>query len=106
MNKVLVGLAAVGAVLGLMAVSYLSLQWGGFLGQAAEQIRYDIHKESQAYRDGVQRNIGNMIQQWTSANPAERTAIEATMRHQVSQVNINELPQYQQDFLRNTIGVY
>ena len=99
-----VGVAIVGVV-GLGALSYGALHWQGFLGKAAEEIRYDIHKESQAYRDGMQRTLSQLQQDYASADAAGKQAIMLTVRHQFSQVDTSEYPAYLRDFLI-TAGVY
>lgn len=93
-------------VVGLFGLTAIGLFGKSVFAPWAEQIRYDTHKESQTYRDGMQRTLDGMIADYNRADAAGRIGIKEAIRHQFSQVDTSEFPAYQQDFLRNTIGIY
>lgn len=93
------------AIATLMGLSLGGLYWAGFLGKEAEKIRYDIHKESQSYRDGMQRELGRIKLEWDKADHTGRVGIEAHVRDTYSQTDTSEYPSHLKDFL-SQIGVY
>lgn len=103
-----VSLTVIGSILGLLTLSFvlnsLGMMSWKFFGTWSEQIRYDIHKESQTYRDGMQRNLSQMATDWASSDQAGKLMIEASVKHQYSQTDTSEYPPYLQDFLRS-VGV-
>lgn len=70
-----------------------------FFGKWNEEIRYDIQKESQAHRDGLQRNLSQLMIQHGSADAAGKAGIRATVMHQYSQTDTSEYPTHLQTFL-------
>lgn len=101
------GVAAAGVIGVSAALTVGGIHWQGFLGRLWEQQRYEIHKESQAYRDGMQRTLDDLMQEFRKAeNVAARIGVKEAIRHQFSQTDVSRLPAYQQDFLRNEIGIY
>lgn len=70
-----------------------------FFGKWNEEIRYDIQKESQAHRDGLQRNLMAMQTDYLAADAAGKAAIQAAVRHQYSQADTSEFPPHLQQFL-------
>lgn len=70
-----------------------------FFGTWNEEIRYDIQKESQAHRDGLQRNLSQLMIQHGSADSAGKVGIRATVRHQYSQADTAEYPAHLKSFL-------
>jgi len=76
-----------------------------FFGKWSESIRYDIQKESQAHRDGLQRNLMAMQTDYLAADAAGKSAIIAAVKHQYSQADTSEFPAHLKDFLR-TAGIY
>lgn len=96
--------------MGVLALGFALNAWGmvnlKFFGTWKEEIRYDILKESQAHRDGLQRNLASLKSQYDSADTAGRVGITATIKHQYSQEDTSEFPQYLKDFLRDAAGIY
>lgn len=95
----------IAGIVGLAGLSYVGLQWSGFMRGEAEKIRYDVHKESQAYRDGMQRNLSQLHQDYVNADAAGRQVIILSVRHQYSQTDTSEYPAFLQSFLSEA-GVY
>jgi uncharacterized membrane protein YeiB len=91
------------AIMGILVLMFLLSSWGmiskSFFGKWNEQIRYDIQKESQAHRDGLQRNLSNMQTDYLNADAAGKAAIQAAVRHQYSQADTSEFPAHLQTFL-------
>jgi GH18 family chitinase len=81
---------------GLKSLNMISYD---FFGTWKEEIRYDIQKESQAYRDGMQRNLSDLKFQYDKADSYGRIGIRETVRHQYAQTNTSEYPPYLQSFL-------
>ena len=100
----LMGLLAAVLVVFLLNV-FGMIQWSLF-GQWGESIRYDIQKESQAYNDGLSRELDHLMRDLESAESAtERNTINQIIHHKFSQATLDRLPQYQKDFLRAR-GIY
>ena len=76
-----------------------------FFGKWGEEIRYDITKESAAYRDGMQRNLMQLQTDYLSADGAGKTAIKAAIKHQYSQTDVSEYPDHLKTFLAS-VGIY
>lgn len=91
----------IASIVGLGLLSWGGLHWSGFLAKQREGIRYDIIKESQAHRDGMQRNLMQMQTDYLSADTAGKAAISAAVRHQYSQADTSEYPAHLQTFLRD-----
>ena len=90
------------------SIAVLSAFGNRFIGKFNEETRYQIQQESQAYRDGLRRNLSQMHSQHASANASGKAAIMAAVKQQYGQLeksHVEQLPQYLQDFLR-TAGVY
>jgi hypothetical protein len=93
----ILGIIAFFAVLFLLNVGGMYSK--SFFGTWNEEIRYDIQKESQAHRDGLQRNLSQLMIQHDAAGTAGRVGIQATVRHQYSQADTAEYPAHLQTFL-------
>lgn len=94
------GLLAVALIIALnFALASMGMISKSFFGKWNEQIRYDITKESAAYRDGMQRNLSQMQTDYLAADGAGKAAIQAAIRHQYSQTDTSEYPAYLQSFL-------
>lgn len=109
MKTVLSILAIIVAVfVGGFALKSLGMIEAKFFNSWFESNRYEVQKESAAYRDGLQRNLSQLMNDYNAADAAGKAGIIAATKHQYAQVNkehIDEMPQYLQDFLR-TAGIY
>ena len=111
MKQVLIfGGFTVAAIIGVIALNFGLASMGmiskSFFGKWNEEIRYEIHKESQTYRDGMQRTLADAMKQYQDASAAGKTVIKKTIEHQFSQTDTSQFPAYLQDFLRTEIGIY
>lgn len=88
-----------GSLLAFGALSYGGLHWAGFLGKAGEQIRHDIFKESQAYRDGMKNELNRLYVSYQSADQAGRIGISNAVRDQFASVDTADFPPHLQSFL-------
>lgn len=92
----------IGLNFGLASLGMISKS---FFGKWAEEIRYDITKESAAYRDGMQRNLMQLQTDYLSADGAGKAAIKAAIKHQYSQTDVSEYPAHLKTFLAS-VGIY
>lgn len=97
----------VGGILSLIALmillfgmNFLGLEMSGILGKRAEEIRHEIQMESTAHIQGMQRNLQSMMNDYNSADQAGKAGIIASVKHQYSQEDTSNYPQYLKDFLR------
>lgn len=97
------GLIGIGLL--IFALQVTGMVSKSFFGKWDEQIRHDIQKESQAYRDGMMRNLGQMMVQYSNSDVGGKEAIKAAVRQQYSQVDTSEYPAYLKNFLSD-VGVY
>lgn len=100
MKNVMYALAGLVAFLIVMFLLNVAGMLGkSFFGTWNESIRYDIQKESQAHRDGLQRNLSAMQIDYLAADSAGKAAIAASVRHQYSQADTSEFPSHLTSFL-------
>tara|TARA_R110000851_G_scaffold59347_1_gene137341 strand:- start:953 stop:1273 length:321 start_codon:yes stop_codon:yes gene_type:complete len=101
MIKIVLGAVAsfLVAMVLLFALNSMGMVSKGFFGKWNEEIRYDITKESAAYRDGMQRNLSQMQTDYNSADSSGKIGIRQAVRHQYSQTDTAEYPAYLQTFL-------
>ncbi len=79
-----------------------------FVNPFREETRYQTQQNSQAYRDGLRRNLGQMQIEWAGADTAGRAVIEAAARQQYGQLDrsqIDDMPENLRTFL-SQVGVY
>ncbi|MCG7628957.1 hypothetical protein MHM88_14190 [Epibacterium sp. MM17-32] len=107
MKTILAWIAGIAAVFAVMfGLNVMGMFGKSFFGKWNEQIRYDIHKESQTYRDGMQRTLDGLMNEFRKADTVGKIGIKETIRHQFSQTDVSRLPAYQRDFLSTEIGIY
>lgn len=101
MFKIIAG--GIAAVILFLAITFglgsMGMISKSFFGKWGEEIRYDITKESAAYRDGMQRNLSQMQTDYNSADTAGKIGIKQAVRHQYSQTDTAEYPAYLKSFL-------
>ena len=83
-----------------LGLAFLSLEVRRFFGPRHEQIRFQIHKESQSYRDGLVRRIRNLQIEHSKATDAHAEVIASTIRHEIADVDISIFPADLQRFLK------
>ncbi len=109
MSKLKIIGLVVGGFIVVLAINFGMASLGmiskSFFGQWNEQIRYDITKESAAYRDGMQRNLMQLQTDYLSADGAGKAAIKAAIKHQYSQTDVSEYPAHLKTFLAS-VGIY
>ena len=93
MKAVFIWIAGIVAFLAVMFVMNVGGMYSkSFFGKWNEEIRYDIQKESQAHRDGLQRNLSQLMIQFNSADASGKVGIKMTTMHQYSQVDTTSYP--------------
>lgn len=95
-------LLAIAGVLGFMALTYFGLQWAGFLGKEREQIRTNIIKESQAFKDGKRNELNRLYLEYQKADTAGRIGIANATRDMFAAVDTSGYPTHLQQFLFET----
>jgi hypothetical protein len=82
-------LIAIPLVVGIGYLSYLAY---AFYAPRYEQVRYDTFKQSQAYNDGMIRDLQDLKRDYISANDEQKAALKALTIHRFSVYEINRLP--------------
>lgn len=103
-------LAWIAGIIAFFATIFALNVWGmvnmEFFGKWRENVRHEIHKESTAHRDGMQRNLSALLNDYNAATSnAQKIGIIATVKHQYSQEDTSTYPAYLQDFL-GVAGIY
>lgn len=63
-----------------------------FFGPRNEQVRYNIFKESQAYNDGMIRDLQELKRDYLAANDEQKGALKALTLHRFEVYDIKRLP--------------
>jgi hypothetical protein len=84
-------------VLSALAAISLGLLW--FTAPAKVAIENRTFHQSQAYTDGMARDLYDLQAQYQSASPAGKDAIRATVRERFAGFNPSSLPPSLQSFL-------
>lgn len=95
-------LLSVGGVVAVMLLTYGLLLWGGVLGGAKEQIRHNIIKESQAWRDGKARDLSRLCLAHSKADAAGKIGIANAIRDQFAAEDMSNVPAHLQSCLFET----
>jgi len=64
-----------------------------------EKIRHDTFKQSQAYRDSLERDLQDYWMAYLHTDPEHRGAIEAMVLRQTAGVSLEELPTHLAEFV-------
>lgn len=76
----------------LFALAYLGLNFDRFFAPRQEALRNQVFHESQAYNDGMLRDLENMQMQYNDATPAGKDALRAIALHRFSIYPQDKLP--------------
>jgi hypothetical protein len=94
--------SAVGAFIVFVAVimlfSLLSYEGYKFFAPRYEQVRYDTFKQSQAYNDGMLRDLYDLQREYNSADAEHKGAMKALIIHRFEIFDKNRLPADLQTF--------
>lgn len=63
-----------------------------------EQVRYDTFKNSQAYNEGMLKDLYDLQREYTKATPEQQGALRALIQHRFEAYDRNRLPQDLQAF--------
>lgn len=75
-----------------------------FWAPKVEQVRYNTFKESQAYNDGMLRDLQNLKMEYLRGNPDQQAALRAIVIQRFSVYDTNRLPADLQAFYLNIQG--
>lgn len=92
-------LIIVGSILGLMALSVGGIYWAGFTGSIAEGQRNRIVKQSQAYTDGMEKELTRYWVEYNRSEAAGKSVIAAAVRNTFASVDTEGYPSHLQTFL-------
>jgi hypothetical protein len=99
--------SAVGAVIFgiavIMGISFLGYESYKFFAPRYEQVRYDTFKQSQAYNDGMLRDLYDLQREYNAADTEHRGAMKALIQHRFEVFDRNRLPNDLQVFY-NSLG--
>lgn len=97
----LVGAAIAGictiALLAFVA-NVLGLASFAFFAPKVEQVRFNTFKQSQAYNDGMLRDLENLRMEYIHSNPEQQGALKGIVLHRFSVYDISKLPPDLQTF--------
>lgn len=88
--------SAIGAfvliIAGCAGIGYLSYVAYSFYSPRYEQVRYNTFKESQAYNDGMLRDLQNARIEYMKADKEQKAALRAITLHRFSVYDVDKLP--------------
>jgi len=73
-------------------LGYISYMAYAFYAPKYEQVRYDTFKQSQAYNDGMIRDLQELKRDYIAANDEQKGALKALTLHRFEVYDINRLP--------------
>lgn len=76
----------------LGAGGYLSYLAYSFYAPRYEQVRYNTFKESQAYNDGMIRDLQNLQMEYMQANDEQKAMMKSIIIHRFSVYDTTRLP--------------
>lgn len=99
MKKIFLGFGAIIAIIVLIVAAlsfsfgarWLGIQWNGYFSKMEQNVETEVFRETKAYNDGMAQQLSRHYSQWMRGDEAERTAIEATVRIQFSEYDINDI---------------
>lgn len=99
---------ATGIIATILATAALvfGLAYGGFalyryFAPKYEGVRYDVHKESQAYRDGMVRRLRNLQLEYLKASAEHRQVIASVIRHEAADFPEAHMPEDLRRFIKS-----
>jgi len=86
-----IGILIAGAAL-IVGVSFGAFELHSHFWPKYEGLRYDVHKESQAYRDGMVRRLRNLQVQYQSGSPEQKQTLRSMIIHESADFPKENLP--------------
>jgi hypothetical protein len=90
-----IGMATQVVIWGFVLIAGFSLiSYAGysFFAPRYEQVRYDTFKQSQAYNDGMIRDLQELKRDYLAANDEQKGALKALTLHRFEVYDIRRLP--------------
>jgi len=84
-------------------LGYISYMAYAFYAPKYEQVRYNTFKESQAYNDGMLRDLQNLRMEYIKSNDEQKAALKAIALQRFSVYEINRLPYDLQAFYNSLV---
>jgi len=79
------------AILGFVA-NLTGLANFAFFAPKVEQVRYDVFKRSQAYNDGMIRDLQDIRREYLTATVEQKAALRAIAIHRFDAYDVSKLP--------------
>ena len=73
-------------------LGYISYMTYAFYAPKYEQVRYNTFKESQAYNDGMLRDLQDLQMEYMKANDEQKAALKAIVLHRFAVYDVDRLP--------------
>jgi len=73
-------------------LGYISYMAYAFYAPKYEQVRYNTFKESQAYNDGMLRDLQDLQMEYMKANDEQKAALKAIVLHRFAVYDVDRLP--------------
>ena len=86
---------SLGAIFGFR---YYGLQMAGYFQPKFEQVRRNVFMESQAYNDGMMRDLQNLQLEYIRADDAGKAIVRATAMHRFAAYDPSRLPSDLREF--------
>jgi hypothetical protein len=104
-------LKVIGALLLIMVTGFGlgfvgdAMNWWSFKFWApkVEQVRYDVHKKSQAYQDGMAQQLADAAEQWPTLNNTQKGSVRAVLRSRMRDFDTSNLAPDLRDFYEQSI---
>lgn len=85
-------------------LNFAGLASFSFFAPKVEQVRFDTFKQSQAYNDGMLRDLQNLKLEYLRSNPEQQAALKAIVIQRFSVYPIDRLPPDLQAFYLSAQG--
>ena len=99
-TKIVLYSVATISMLGLFTLGGIYVN--GFFNSVREEQRTRVLKESQAYTDGMRKQLNDLYLEYQKADATGRIGISNAVRDIFSAVDTTDYPEYLQTFLRQT----
>jgi len=83
----------------LTSLGYYSLRMAGYFQPKFEQVRRNVFMESQAYNDGMMRDLQNFQFEYAKADDAGKAIIRSAVQHRFATYDPDRLPADLRSFL-------
>lgn len=91
--QLLIGIFGFIAMVALfIGLRFLSLETNSFFMPKERALETKVYKESEAYNDGMLRDLQNLQMEYVKADAEQKAALKSVIIHRFSVYDINKLP--------------